>query len=542
MKINKVKIENFLSIGNAEIDFEDFSELVLVEGKNLDTNPTSSNGAGKSSVIEALCFALFGKTIRKTTEKSIINKYTKGKCRVTLTVNDNVVIERTKKPPRLVVKVDDENVTKDGIASTQKYLEKVLNINQSVFMASIVFGQGIKTNFLTSTPDEKRSIIQNFLNISDLLSTRSKIRSLKSASLNEKKVQTTLLDESLSRIDKMSAKIKELRTTKKQINNLFSADKIKFIENHSLSEIQERERTYHELDLVYEQTAQTRSRLRSDIEDARMRIKNYKGGACEHCSKVSYRIWELMNKDEEFTKNALVSLDEYKKDMSRLREQLDECEVPITVQDFETIEFFKNIDSELKILRDQKKDQQKIKRKHMKDMSFHQKRHDLLKFWDVAFSEQGLVRYVIRNILSFFNERANYYMKFLTAGNFSIEFDETLKEEVYLKDSLVYYESLSGGEKKKVSLSVMLALNDLLLLSGKSRANIVFFDEIADSLDDEGIKGIYELIKEVSEVKKMFIISHNDYLIGMIEDWADLLKVQKKKNITTIKKKSNAHI
>ena len=47
----------------------------------------------------------------------------------------------------------------------------------------------------------------------------------------------------------------------------------------------------------------------------------------------------------------------------------------------------------------------------MKDVTFHQKRYDLLKFWDVAFSEQGLVRYVIRNILSFFNERANYYMK-----------------------------------------------------------------------------------------------------------------------------------
>jgi DNA repair exonuclease SbcCD ATPase subunit len=148
MKLNKVKIENFLSIGEAEIDFEDFSELVLVEGKNFDTNPTSSNGAGKSSIIEALCFALFGRTIRKTTEKSVINQYTKGKCRVTLTVNDNVVIERTKKPPRLVVKVDDENVTKDGIASTQKYLEKILNMNQSVFLASIVFGQGIKTNFL----------------------------------------------------------------------------------------------------------------------------------------------------------------------------------------------------------------------------------------------------------------------------------------------------------------------------------------------------------------------------------------------------------
>ena len=92
MKLNKIKIENFLSIKEAEIDFEDFSELVRVVGINNDTKPKSSNGAGKSSIIEAIAFALFGKTIRKTTEKSLANLHTKGKCKVTIRVNDNVII------------------------------------------------------------------------------------------------------------------------------------------------------------------------------------------------------------------------------------------------------------------------------------------------------------------------------------------------------------------------------------------------------------------------------------------------------------------
>ena len=65
MKINKVSIEGFLSIKKAEINFEDYSGLIRVEGKNQDTKPFSSNGAGKSSIIEAVVFALFGRTIRK---------------------------------------------------------------------------------------------------------------------------------------------------------------------------------------------------------------------------------------------------------------------------------------------------------------------------------------------------------------------------------------------------------------------------------------------------------------------------------------------
>ena len=86
-------------------------------------------------------FALFGKTIRKTNDKSLKNYHTKGKCRVVLTVNNDTVIERIKKAPMLSVTVGDENCTQESIQATQKYLEQILNINHNVFLASIVFGQ-----------------------------------------------------------------------------------------------------------------------------------------------------------------------------------------------------------------------------------------------------------------------------------------------------------------------------------------------------------------------------------------------------------------
>ena len=79
----------------------------------------------------------------------------------------------------------------------------------------------------------------------------------------------------------------------------------------------------------------------------------------------------------------------------------------------------------------------------------------------------------------------------------------------------------------------MLSLNDLLRLSGKEKSNIIFFDEVADSLDREGVKGLCALIDELKEDKKVFIISHNEYLTSIIEDKATELVVKKSQGTTS---------
>ena len=71
MKINKISIQNFYSIKNIELELDTYSGLVLIKGKNLDTG--GSNGSGKSAIIEAVCWGLTGKTIRKSTEDALIN-------------------------------------------------------------------------------------------------------------------------------------------------------------------------------------------------------------------------------------------------------------------------------------------------------------------------------------------------------------------------------------------------------------------------------------------------------------------------------------
>ena len=534
MKINRVEIKNFLSIEEEKVDFDSYGNIVRIVGKNRDTKPISSNGAGKSSVIESIVFALFGRTIRKTTDKSLQNHYTKGKCEVRITVNDNIVIRRVKRPPMLVVTVGGENVTQDSIQATQKYLDKILNTNFSVFLASMVFGQSNKMNFLTATADEKRNIIQSFLDIGDVFQYRKAIKSKKAKAYSAKKISETLCSEVLSKKEKLESKISKIKTYKKDAKVLMTSDKAKLFTKHSISELQENEQRRYATKVDLESSSHGLSNVRSRISDLRAKLKSFKLSSCEFCGETPAKEralvleWESeldSKKDEEVS---------CKTNIKSLNSKLDEFGPEVTAMDFDLFETFKSFDTEHKILAAQRRDHTKLLAKHQKEVERAQRDYDIMRFWEQAFSEQGLMRFVIRNILTFFNDRVNYYLKFLSSSNFSVTFDETLKEEIYNKGTLTFFEALSGGEKRKVSLAIMLGLNDLLLLSGKERSNLIFFDEVADSLDDGGVKGLYELILDISNNKKVFVITHNDYLNSLLEDESENLHVSKKSNITTI--------
>ena len=534
MKLNNVQINNFLSVKKAEVDFESCGNLVRIVGKNYDTRPRSSNGAGKSSIIESVMFALFGKTIRKTNDKSLQNYHTKGKCRVVLTVNDDTVIERIKKPPMLSVTVNGENCTKDSIQETQKYLEQILNINHNVFLASIVFGQQNKTQFITATPEEKRAIIQNFLSVGDLFRNRSTIKSLKSRHLSQKKLNLTLHDDGLSKIDNLQGKLKSLRAIKKDVKKLLSSEKANFIFSHSFSEIQELERNFHEKDLELEAVKSSRDVLRERTSNTRSLLVKLRDTECEHCGKISRADWD---KSQELAENIDAWEKEERgmcKDIGKISKELDAASVPISSSDFELIEKVKTTETEIDILTKQLRAERRRVKKYGVLSTDAQKRYDLMRFWEHAFSEAGLIKYIIRNILEYFNERCNSYLSTLSTGNFIIKFDDSLAETIYNNGVESYYDSLSGGEKKRVSLAVMLGLNDLLLLTGKDRSNVIFFDEVADSLDDDGVKGLIELIHRLSKHKKLFLITHNEYLTSLLEEYSGTLTVTKRNNLTKI--------
>ena len=535
MKINKIRIKNFLSIEDAEVDFESYNNIVRIIGVNKDTKPWSSNGAGKSSVIEAIVFSLFGRTIRKTTDKSLKNHYTKGKCEVEIVVNDNIVINRVKKPPMLTVSVDGKNVTQDSIQATQKYLDKILNTNFSVFLASMVFGQSNKMNFLTASAEEKRNIIQSFLDIGDVFQYRKAIKSKKAKAYSNKKIAETLCSEVLSKKEKLEGQIAATKKNKKAAKVLMDSKVAKEFAKFSISELQVNEQLRYSAGVEYESASHSLSRTQQRMTQVREKLKTFRVSQCEFCGEPPTKERSLVSawKEElEVLEGELMAKRRYIKEQGQMLENFGP---EISPNDFDLFERYKTFDTEFKILRSQRRENVKLLKKHQNDVETAQRHYDLMRFWEQAFSEQGLIRFVIRNILAFFNDRVNYYLKFLSSSNFSVTFDETLKEKIYNKGTLTFFDALSGGEQRKISVSIMLGLNDLLLLSGKERSNLIFFDEVADSLDEGGVKGLYELIIDISSTKKVFVITHNDYLTSLLEDESENLHVLKKSNITTVK-------
>lgn len=535
MKLNWINAENVFSFEKVHINFENLGNIVKVEGKNLDSSPVRSNGSGKSSLIEIFSLLVRGKTIRKSTKKDIKNNYTNGKPVIKGKVNDNIIIERCISPPSLYVTVDGKPHNGESVAETQKMLFDLLNTNDRVFMASMVFGQENNVGFLTASPEDKRVILQSFLNANDLFKNRHSVKSLKSEYSTNKKVSQALYESTQSSILKVEENINELNSLKKESEDILSSKKKVFIEKYSLSEIQDKERFNHELDLEINTENMKLDHMVRDLESKKKLYIDTSGTACESCGALSSSKVDFCENLKIQIKELHTSIADKRKYIQKKVKELDSLAIPISSQDIEVVESIKDFESQIKFYKDRKKDLLKEKENYSNDVMQNEKMYSLMRFWEQAFSEKGLIRYIIRNILDYFNDRVNVYLGVITKGAFAMDFDELLQETILRNGNLAVFDMLSGGEKKSINLAVMLALNDLLLLSGKERSNIIFFDEVAESLDDEGVVGLFNLIKKQSSDKKLFVITHNETLSSLLVDEADTITMSKRFGITTVK-------
>lgn len=138
--------------------------------------------------------------------------------------------------------------------------------------------------------------------------------------------------------------------------------------------------------------------------------------------------------------------------------------------------------------------------------------------------------------MEYFNDRCNYYLSYLTDNKYFLQFDEELCEKIETNGRIIQYISLSGGEKRKINLSVVLALKDLLMLTDKEQSNLLFFDEVAENLDEKGIQGLFQLLKEIKKEKNIFVITHNKYLKTLL-DSSKRLSIIKENGVSKVKKR-----
>ena len=169
--------------------------------------------------------------------------------------------------------------------------------------------------------------------------------------------------------------------------------------------------------------------------------------------------------------------------------------------------------------------------------------HELYSFWVNGFSNQGIKSILLDSVTPYLNQRANYYLSKLADSSIETLFNtQTKLKSGEIRDKFSVdvknryggssYSGNSGGEKRRIDLSVVLALHDLVSSRSNTRINMVLYDEIFDSLDPIGCERIITLLKEMTRTKSsIFVITHNEVLKSYFDN---IITVEKRNGETRV--------
>jgi DNA repair exonuclease SbcCD ATPase subunit len=390
------------------------------------------------------------------------------------------------------------------------------------------FGQSNDLNFLDCNADDKRTVIRNFLNVGDLFDMRDKIKAIKSEHWQGMKSLDAVVEETQRQITLLSTKVAAIEEAKQGFSEFsgipegLTLEQVLDIERHNAHIHKQKTSLTNELEVAHSR----HSKMKSKMEEGVLEFE------CPECGQQTpYDIPASKR-----SMDAVWAGIETK--TTQLKFMVSKREVVISSSKFSKYLKYRDLCNNSTNYLELKEDMLKIISEKQEQKDKHKLDYEVMRFWEKAFSEQGIIKYIIKNVLGYFNERCNYYLSYLTNTNYSIQFDEELGEKIETDGRLVAYISLSGGEKRKINLAVTLGLKDLLLLTDKSHADLIFFDEITEGIDAEGVQGLYNLLLEIKKTKTVFIITHNKHLKTLL-DSSRRVTIIKDKGTSTILKENN---
>jgi DNA repair exonuclease SbcCD ATPase subunit len=156
-----------------------------------------------------------------------------------------------------------------------------------------------------------------------------------------------------------------------------------------------------------------------------------------------------------------------------------------------------------------------------------------------AFGDSGIRKFVIDGIIPALNSKIAYWLQFLIEGKIKLEFNNELEENIQRHpsdgDPFVYH-AMSGGERRRLNLAVSQAFAYVMTLSSGVCPNLVFLDEVTTNIDPIGVYGVYNMIAELAKDRKVFITTHDQNLLDLLEG-CESIRLEKKNGFTKLKKK-----
>lgn len=270
---NSLKIKNFLSIGNPGVNLNFKSGINIITGENKDKD--SRNGVGKSSIIEAIYWNLFGSTLRDIKKDKIIHNQTKKECMVDLdfavyhgTEINNYHITRSLEPNKVILKLNGEDISLSSMPKTDAYIKELIGANEEVFQNAVVMSANNTIPFMAQKKIDKRKFIEGILQLNIfgemLLKTRADFNEIK----NENTKLSSQFIEQQKNLEIYQNQIKKNKENKQfKINQL--EEKIKNTKR-KIKEISEIDQ--EELEIQLKQIKENISKKEKGLKDLQIEI------------------------------------------------------------------------------------------------------------------------------------------------------------------------------------------------------------------------------------------------------------------------------
>ena len=574
INIKNITVKNFMSVGN-QTQAVDFNTqlLTLVLGKNLDLGGEDSgarNGTGKTTIVNALSYALFGTPLTNIRRDNLVNK-TNNKnllCTVTFVKDGKTYkIERGRKPNITKFFIDDENQISTDDAQgenkeTQEEINKIIGMSHEMFKHIVALNTYTEP-FLALTPTKQRDLIEQLLGITKLSEKATKLLEqnrqtkqdiqeekvrLESIQNSNEKIQETIKNLKLKSSVYESNKNSQIVELQNSIKELDAVDIDTEIETHkkleTLYQNQDKVKTLNrERNSIINALTKNKKKMETLMEDIAF-AKEQKCPTCQQIlvdDKHENLLTKLQTEEQESS--------DYKAELEKALTDLDKEIDSISISDelprtyYDSLEDAYNHKNSVSAL---KKEIEKLETQTdpyveqvaeleataIQEVSYDQmnalenlKAHQDFLYKLLTSKDSFIRKRIIEQNLSFLNQKLTQYLREVGLPH-TVEFQNDLTVNIEELGRELDFDNLSRGERNRLILSLSWAFRDVWE-SLNTKMNLLFIDELIDSgMDTSGVEASIKILKKMSREmgKNVFLISHKDELVTRVNSVLHVVK------------------
>ena len=558
----KIRWKNFLSTGNqfTEVDFQEKNTNLII----------GTNGAGKSTILDALTFSLFNKPFRKINKPQLLNTTNEKDCVVEIEFNVNnreYLVRRGMKPNVFDIEVNGKPLHKEADdRANQKILEEsILKVNYKSFTQIVILGSSTFVPFMQLTTANRREVIEDLLDIrifsamnnlikDNIRTQKDQIKSLelKKQTLKEKEnMQREFIEELENRGNA------NINTNKEKITNLYKEVGIYMEENDKTNEqLEQLNKSQEELIDASKKLVKLNNlkgkisqKVSTITKEHKFFAENTECPTCGQNIEEEFRLnriddvqnkakelkngYEELEKTIEFEQERERQFNALSQEITKLTHGISQNNTRISLNQRQIRDLEHEIQTITSNLQNRNTEHAKLeefKANLQKTIEYLSDKKQEIVHYDFAYSllkDDGVKTKIIKKYLPFINQQVNRYLQMMDFYiNFKLdgEFNETVESPIHEDFS---YSSFSEGEKMRIDLALLFTWREVARLKNSVNTNLLIMDEVFDSsLDGFGTEEFLKIIRYVISDANIFVISHKSDLHDKFESVIKFDKVK----------------